>query len=98
MVAKNKDRKPRFIVQNKAFSVNQSYTIVTCKEQKSCTIFDAIGFPPPESKCEQKYGHVKLNVFDIKNQTIVKDDFYIPSCCVCTYNSKSIFPIKVRRS
>ena len=97
MVAKNKDRKPRFIVQNKAFSVNQSYTIVKCKKQESCTIFDAFGSPPPNNKCEQRYGHVKLDVFDIENQDIVKDDFYIPSCCVCTY-SKSIFPIKVRRS
>ena len=98
MVAKNKNKKPRFIVQNQAFSVSQSYTIVKCMEQESCTIFDTIGSPPPQNRCEQKYGHVKLNVFEFKNQTIVKDDFYIPSCCVCTYNSKSIFPIKVRRS
>ena len=97
-VANNKDRKPMFIVQNKEFSFNQSYTILKCNLRKSCTIFDHIGSPPPGNKCQQKYGHVSMTVYDTKTRAIREDDFYIPSCCVCEYNTKSVFPIKVRRS
>ena len=100
-VAKNRDGKHRFIIQKKAFSLQQALTITTCVDVepgKSCTIFDAIGSSPVESQCNQIYGHVTLTVYDVKNKTILEDDFPVPSCCVCKYNSNSIFPLKVKRS
>ena len=99
-VAKNKDGKHMFIIQKKAFSLQQALTINRCVMEpgKSCTIFDAIGSSPVESHCHQIYGHVTLTVFDVNENKIKEDDFPVPSCCVCKYNSNSIFPVKAKRS
>lgn len=100
-VAKNKDGKHMFIIQKKAFSLKQALTITTCvvEPRKSCTIFDAIGSSQlVSSQCDQVYGHVTLTVYDVNKNAILEDDFPVPSCCVCKYNSNSIFPMKVKRS
>ena len=87
-VGKNINNQTRFIVQKAKFNIKQAVTTNICvRAGKKCQIVDDEHLH--SSRCEQRSGHLTLHVF-VKNE-VIEDDFYLPSCCVCTNDKKSVF-------